>query len=147
MLKVYTKDKKNINASNVKITSLSVNPKIFKLRLIAIGFKIPKTSINPSIINEILPKTFKFSFFRKPIDIKDKNVIVKSTVIPVKKICIRFWKFIAVLSADNGNNPKPTADVIVIISKNIKPVFVIILQSFLNEVITIAIAKIIEKIP
>lgn len=87
---MYINDKKNINISNVKITSLSVNPKIFKPNATEIGFKTPNMIIRMAAIIDIFPNFINFSFFIKPIPIKNKNKIVRSTVIPVIIICIMF---------------------------------------------------------
>ena len=57
----------------MKITSLSVNPKIFKLRLIAIGLKV---QISTSVVNEILPNNFKFSFFKNPTAVSELIFVV-----------------------------------------------------------------------
>lgn len=76
--------------SSVKITALSVNPKIFKDKLMEIGFKTPKIRINIIAIKDIIPMFLSFSFFKYPYETKDKYKIVKRTVIPVIAMCIVF---------------------------------------------------------
>lgn len=75
-------DKKNINISKVKITSLSVNPNIFNPNVIDIGVKSPKKIMRIVIVRNIFPNFLKFPF-KKPMLIRSKDIIVNNTVIPV----------------------------------------------------------------